>query len=100
MRLENEFSTTRNLALNLAIHTKRGSNKRPIQIPSNSTPRQLAETIVRAYGGNNPEDITEIVDEHGRNLAEIPFSNCTFNELGIKDGETLDIQGDIIQGLR
>jgi len=89
----------RKIALTLAIHLARsGSQTVATEVLPNVTPHQLADTLVKQFGGVNPNDITHMVDSQGRNLMERQYQHQSFRDLGVQSGESLDIQGDIVQG--
>jgi hypothetical protein len=87
------------IALTIATHFAR-SPSRLVSITVNPeiTPYQFADSLVKRVGGMNATDVTEMVDRRGRNLMEVRYRDRTFGELGVRSGETLDVQGDITQG--
>jgi hypothetical protein len=88
------------IALTLATHFARNHSRVvSLEVKSDVTPHQLADTLVKRFGGINPNDVTQMVDQKGRNLAEPRYRNLAFRDLGVRSGETLDIQGDITQGV-
>jgi len=92
--------TKEKIALTIATHFARSPSKvMSIEVKPEVTPYQLADTLVKRFGGINPVDVTEMVDGRGRNLMEVRYRDRTFGDLGVRSGETLDIQGDITQGL-
>jgi len=87
------------IALTLATHFARSPSKViSIEVKPDVTPYRLADTLIKRFDGINPTDIAEMVDEKGRNLMEVRYRDRTFSSLGVRGGETLDIQGDITQG--
>jgi len=98
MEIERNQKSARKLALNLILHSRRGSQPIGMEVPASTTPQKLAETVVDAQGGTNPLDIKTMTDSRGRNLLESQFRNRSLDELGIQDGEMLDLSGDIVQG--
>ena len=87
------------IALTIASHFARSPSKViSIEVKPDVTPYQLADTLIKRFGGINPADVAEMVDEKGRNLMEVRYRDRTFGDLGVRAGETLDIQGDITQG--
>jgi len=89
-----------NLSLTLATHFARSPSRViGMEIKRDVTPSQLADTLVKRFGGVNPHDVSQMVDDRGRNLVEPRYRDRTFVELGVQPGETLDILGDITQGL-
>ena len=88
------------IALTLSTHFGRSPSRViSMEVQPSATPYQLADTLVKRVNGVDPNDLTEMVDERGRNLMEPQYHNQSFGDLGVRSGETLDIQGDITQGL-
>lgn len=89
------------IALTLATHfARKPSQMTGLEVKPEVTPHQLADTLVKRFGGINAGDVTQMVDESGRNLMETNYRDRSFEDLGVKAGETLNIQGDITQGFQ
>jgi len=99
--LQPQFSTLQepnNITVTLKLHDARtGVRAISHTFPATATPYDVAESLVTSVGGTNPDDI-KIVSDGARNLMESQYRYKSLASLGVRNGQVLSIQGDIIQG--